>query len=280
MDKVFFGVISYGPQPGSFWLKYSNMLALLSQYNIAYQGQSNGKSMRADGNRNLVVQSFLKSKADWLMWVDSDNVIPLGGIRRLIDNQKTLVTGLYYTKALPIYPVAFERMPSGMYRSIENWTRGEIVPVDMAGMGACLCHRSVFVDIASQCQILQKSNGGIFAMHKSRIYGKPIPQKPKFKQMSVTDGVLKESVFIPDHDYGPFPYFDFGFGRSEDVLFYELAAESGHKAWCDTSIECDHINQEWSIGGKEYRDDVKRRTVPIQLVKDVVNVEMDEYGTE
>ena len=177
MDKVFFGVISYGPQPGSFWLKYSNMLALLSQYKIAYQGQSNGKSMRADGNRNLVVQSFLKSKADWLMWIDSDNVIPLGGIRRLIDNQKTLVTGLYYTKALPIYPVAFERMPSGMYRSIENWTRGEIVPVDMAGMGACLCHRSVFTDIASQCQVLQKSNGGIFAMHKSRIYGKPIPEK-------------------------------------------------------------------------------------------------------
>ena len=77
MDKVFFGVVSYGPQTRAFWLGYANMLALAGKYNIEYSGQASGLSMRTDGNRNQVVQSFLKSKADWLMWVDSDNVIPL-----------------------------------------------------------------------------------------------------------------------------------------------------------------------------------------------------------
>ncbi len=257
MDKVFFGIISYGPQPGSFWLSYSNMLALLDKYNIAYYGQSNGKSMRADGNRNQVVQSFLKSKADWLMWIDSDNVVPLGGIRRLLDTQKTLITGLYYNKFEPFRPVAYWRTESGTYKPIIDWTRGEIVPVDMAGMGACLSHRSVFVDIEKQCTVVQKATGGVLAVHNNRIYGKPLPKKIKMQIPAVTDGILKEAVCIPNHEYGPFPYFDFGFSRSEDVLFYELASQCGHKAWCDTSVECDHINTEWTINGEKYRDQVK-----------------------
>jgi hypothetical protein len=280
MDKVFFGVISYGPQPGSFWLPYSNMLALLGSYDIAYMGQSNGKSMRADGNRNQVVQSFLKTKADWLMWIDADNVIPLGGIRRLLDTQKTLVTGLYYIKVPPHDPVAFERTSAGTFKTIKGWSRGEIVPVDMAGMGACLSHRSVFEDIKKQCVVVQKSNGGIFAFHKDRIYGKPILEKPKYMLPSIVDGTYKENVFIPNHDYGPFPYFDFGFGRSEDVLFYELASQCGHKAWCDTSVECNHINTEWTIGGEQYRDEVKRSKIIIPLVKDFVSIEMDEVDVE
>ena len=276
MDKVFFGVISYGPQPSAFWLQYSTMLALLEKYDIAFVGQSNGKSMRADGNRNQVVQSFLKSKADWLMWVDTDNLIPLGGIRRLLDNQKTFVTGLYYLKHEPYHPVAFWRLPSGAYHTIKDWTRGEIIPVDMAGMGASLTHRSVFEDIQKQCVVLQKGNGGTFAMHKDRIYGK-IPEKPKLSLPSVTNGVYKESVFVPDMEYGPFPFFDFGFGRSEDVLFYELAAQCGHKAWCDTSVECDHINQEWAVNGETRRNLIRSHKEYIPLVKDVIEVEMEEY---
>lgn len=280
MDNVFFGLVSYGPQPGAFWLPYSNMLALLSNYHIQYMGQSNGKSMRTDANRNQVVQSFLKSKADWLMWVDTDNIIPLGGIRRLLDNQKTLVTGLYYIKMPPHNPVAFERVSSGLYRSIKGWVRGEIVPVDMAGMGACLSHRSVFEDIEKQCVVLQKATGGVFAMHKARIYGKPVPEKPKFQLSSVVDGVLKESVYIVDFDYGAYPYFDFGFGRSEDVLFYELAAQCGHLAWCDTSVECDHVNTEWIIGGKDQREHIKKTKRELPLVKDIISIEMEETDNE
>lgn len=280
MDKVFFGVVSYGPQPGSFWLNYANMLALLDKYDIAYYGQSNGKSMRADGNRNQVVQSFLKSQADWLMWVDSDNIIPLGGIRRLLDTQKTLVTGLYYIKVEPFYPVAFWRTAAGTYKSINDWERGEIIPIDMAGMGACLCHRSVFVDIQKQTTVVQKATGGVMTVHNSRIYGKPIPKKPKMALPSITDGIFKEAVYLPDHEYGPFPYFDFGFGRSEDVLFYELAAQCGHKAWCDTSVECEHINTEWVIGGKNHREQVNKTNVKIPLVKDIVSIEMEDYDAK
>ncbi|NMC34399.1 MAG: hypothetical protein GYA36_18395 [Veillonellaceae bacterium] len=277
MDKVFFGIASYGTQPSSFWVKYSTMLALLNKYDIDFIGQSNGKSMRGDGNRNLTVNSFLKTKADWLMWVDTDNTIPLGGIRRLLDTQKTLVTGLYYQKFEPFPPVAFLRKKDGTYDHIKDWTRGEIVPIDMAGMGACLCHRSVFEDIQKQCTVLQRASGGIFAIHKSRIYGK-LKEDPKFKHPAVTDGVYKEPVYIPNHDRESFPFFVFEYGRSEDISFYELAAQCGHEAWCDTSVECDHINQEWIINGESYRKQVKANKVIIPLVKDYVDVEMEEFS--
>lgn len=279
MDKVFFGVVSYGPQTRAFWLGYSNMLALAGKYDIEYTGQASGVSMRTDGNRNQVVQSFLKSKADWLMWIDSDNIIPLGGVRRLLDTQKTLVTGLYYIKIEPYTPVAYWRTKQGTYKPINEWRRGEIVPVDVAGMGACLCHRSVFEDIKNQCILVQRYDGGITPVHKSRIYGE-IPVKLKLKQPSITDGVMKIGVCKPNFQYGPYPFFDFGYGRTEDLIFYELASQCGHNAWCDTSVECDHISNEWIINGEAFRDNRKKNMEVIPLVKEYVNIEMEEYSKE
>ena len=61
------------------------------------------------------------------------------------------------------------------------------------------------------------------------------------------------------------------------MLFYELAAQCGHKAWCDTSVECDHINQEWAVNGETRRNLIRSRKEYIPLVKDVIEVEMEEY---
>lgn len=276
---MFFGVVSYGPQTRAFWLGYSNMMALLDKYNIAYMGQTCGSSMRADGNRNQVVQSFLRSKADWLMWIDCDNVIPLGGIRRLLDSQKTLVSGLYYLKKKPFSAVAFWRTKIGTYKPIKDWRRGEIVPVDAAGMGACLCHRSVFEDTQKKCLVVQRFDGGIVAIPKSRVYGE-IPKELKLNQPSITKGIMKAGVMQPNFDYGPFPYFEFGYGRSEDMIFYELAAQCGHKAWCDTSVECDHVSDEWVINGETYRDDRKKTLEVVPMFRDVVSIEMEEYDAK
>lgn len=279
MDKVFFGVISYGPQIPEFWTKYSDMLALLPKYDISYLGQSNGRSMRADGNRNIVVNSFLKSNADWLMWVDTDNVIPLGGIRRLLDNHKEFVTALYYLKSDPHYPIAFiKNKKNNRYNEITGWRRGEIIPVDMAGMGACLTHRSVYEKIAEQCVVVQRYRHGVFPMLKSRVKGK-LPDKANPVQPIVTNGLFKESVCIPDYDYGPFPYFSFEYGKSEDVNFYALAEDCKIEMWCDTSVECDHVGT-WVVNGKQYRDTVKKNKTVIPLVKEYVVVEEDEYKTE
>lgn len=276
---MFFGVVSYGPQTRAFWLGYANMLALLDKYGISYYGQSNGMSMRADGNRNQVVQSFLNSKADWLMWVDSDNVVPLGGIRRLLDTQKSFVTGLYYIKMEPHSPVAYWKTDTGTYKPIIDWRVGEIVPVDMAGMGACLTHRSVFEDIQKNYTVVQRYDAGLATVKNSRIYGK-IPDKLKLSEPSITDGVLKVGVRQPTFDYGPFPFFSFGFGRTEDVIFYEMAAESGHKAWCDTGVECDHISNEWVISGEKARRAIKEYRTPVSLVKDYVSIEMVDYDAK
>lgn len=279
MDKVFFGVISYGPQLSEFWTKYADMLALLSKYDISYMGQSNGKSMRADGNRNIVVNTFLRSNADWLMWVDTDNTIPLGGIRRLLDNQKEFITALYYLKQEPHYPIAFiKNKKNGRYNEITNWRRGEIIPVDMAGMGACLTHRSVFEKIQEQCVVVQRYRSGVIPMLKSRVRGK-LPEKASPIQPIVTNGLFKESVCAPDYDYGPFPYFSFEYGKSEDVNFYALAADCGIEAWCDTSVECDHVGT-WKINGEQYRETVKKNKNIIPLVKEYILVEEDEYKPE
>jgi len=275
MDKVFFGIVSYGTQSSSFWVPLTITAALLHKYDIAFTGISNGKSMRADCSRNSVVQSFLKSKADWLMWIDSDNTIPLGGIRRLLDNQKEFITALYFLKQEPHTPIAYWKNKRGSYNPISGWTRGEIIPVDAAGMGACLTHRSVYEDIQKQCEVVQKQNGRIMILHKSVISGK-IPEMPLHKTPSLKNGIYKEYVCKPNFDYGLFPYFQFEYNRSEDMLFYDIAAECGHKAWADTSVECDHLS-EWSIDGEVFRKHVKKTLAKTPLFREYVNVEMEEY---
>lgn len=234
--------------------------------------------MRADGNRNAVVQAFLESKADWLMWIDTDNTLPLGGIRRLLNTDKQLVTALYYSKVPPFNPIAYTRNETGTYNPIKGWRRGEIIPVDAAGMGACLSHRSVYEDIQEQCTVVQKTDGGLMTIPKNRIDKKGIPDKQKMRQPFIADGILKESVCKPTFDFGPFPYFCFGYGRSEDLQFYELAKQCGHEAWCDTSVECDHINNEWIINGKTYREYVKKISTPVPIVKEYVNIDTEGYA--
>src|SRR5688500_3597922 len=63
--------------------------------------------MTADHNRNLIVQEFLKSDAEWLFWIDSDTMVPMGAVNRMLAHGRTLVSGLYYGKNEPHPPIAY-----------------------------------------------------------------------------------------------------------------------------------------------------------------------------
>jgi hypothetical protein len=264
VDKLSLAVISYGPQYPEWWAPFALMAGTLHRYDIQLNSVVHAGSMAADHNRNAVVDAFLESASDWLFWVDTDNVIPLGGIRRLLDVKNSLVTGLYFLKAPPYTPVAYKLQSDNRYSVIEGWTRGEIVPVDMAGMGACLVHRSVYEDIKKTHTVCMTWRGDTMVVPNSKIEGK-LFDEPHSGQPTVKDGVMQFPMYEQkEWQHGrKFPFFMTNFGRTEDVVFWEMAKEAGHNGLCDTSVECPHVGQ-YEFTGETYRDHIRKEKVSVE----------------
>lgn len=276
MTTLSLGVAAYGPQDRDWWMKFALTAGTLNRYGIDLYGIHTAGSMATDHNRNAIVASFLETGSEWLLWMDTDNAMPLGGPRRLLDaaaeGNRTIVTGLYYLKAPPHTPIAYLRDINNRYTPIENWRRGEIVPVNMAGMGCVLTHRSVYEDIQKQCTVLQRYDGSIFAIHKSKIKGN-VPNKfPAGGKALVKGGRFVVDICRPQFEIERFPFFAIDLLRTEDVIFYELAAQCGHTAWCDTSVEVPHTGM-IDVDGGTYRKALRKKKNDVWRVRDVFSVD-------
>lgn len=103
--------------------------------------------MPVDRARNESVERLLKQNPDYIFTWDSDNIIPASVFDRLIavmeDKKASLVSGLYFEKNKPFYPVLRE-FHSGGFWKIENPKLGEIIPIGACGMGCALIKTEVF----------------------------------------------------------------------------------------------------------------------------------------
>jgi len=255
--KVNFGIPYYGRQDALWWSSFSHKLAILDEMGIEYGGTHLMGAMLTDKNRNEIAKAFLKTDSEWLFWIDADTVVPDGAIRRLLDLDKTLASGLYYGKGLTSHqPIAYVRVPeTGSYKPIDKvitWERGEILPIDSCGLGCMLTHRSVFEDISKNYTPYQRFDGGIVPIHNDDVRGKIVYGRSDKSDGLVIQGQLRTRVQPVSVDNPPFPYFLLEFGRTEDMKFFELADRVGHKPWLDTSIECGHLRTH-PVEGEDFR---------------------------
>lgn len=210
-------------------------------------------AMTADHNRNSIVRDFLKSNAEWLFWIDSDTLVPIGAVDRLLAHGRTLVSGLYYGKNPP-HPTIAYTIYNGAFRPLDkerSWEKGEIIEVDACGMGCMLTHRSVFEDILAAYKVFQIPGGGLVVVHKDDLLGDFTTGHEH--DGKVYRGQLRLRLMEPTLDNPPFPFFMVEHIRTEDMFFFDLARRVGHRPVLDTSVECGHLR--WKpFTGKDYRD--------------------------
>lgn len=100
--------------------------------------------------RQILAEQALKKKPDYILWVDSDNVVPTGALDKLIktieEEKADLVSALYFGKDTPHYPV-IRQWRSGGFFKIENPPLGKIIPIAGCGFGCCLMKPGVFEDL-------------------------------------------------------------------------------------------------------------------------------------
>lgn len=239
MDRVCFGIPYYGTQTAEWWNPLVSEAARLYADGIELEHVISIGGMMTDSARNHIVKEFLETKADWLQWIDADNTPPLGMVRRLLNTGKTVVTGVYVKRGANPEPLLFHRTPTGMYQVMEHWRVGEILPIDAAGLGGTLVHRSVFEAIERDYRALEKVNGGLTIVHKDDIWGDVFDSTAE-TDGKVVEGVYHERLRQPMHKH-VFPYFMTEYCRTEDYGFFERCARVGHPLWVDTSVELGHV---------------------------------------
>jgi len=238
MFKVCLGIPLYGPQEKDFWQPLVNEVSTWNESGIELTASFAVGGMMTDLARNKIAAEFLNTKAEWLLWVDADNATPIGEAKRLLASNRTLITGVYVKKYGAPEPTIYQKTRDGLYQSIDNYRKGEILPIDGAGLGGCLCHRSVFEDTRRNYRLFEATSE-YRVIHKDDIQGE-ILDVSKDTDGKVINGVLCERLRLPKQKHD-FPFFILQGGRTEDYGFFERAARSGHPLWCDTSVELGHV---------------------------------------
>ena len=117
-------------------------------------------SIRVQGNQiarqrqSLIDYWYDNMQSDWLMWVDSDIVMSMDAFQLLWDSadkiSRPLVTGVYFVSQEneqslmePTPAIYMDTDSPYVTRTIHPLPLNQLIPVDVAGFGFVLMHRSI-----------------------------------------------------------------------------------------------------------------------------------------
>jgi hypothetical protein len=200
--------------------------------------------------RNKCADAFLKSKADYMLMVDDDMVVPFGHqtwfkdygaitgltelqygadvVRDLLATGKTLVGGRYYQRNEKGKPV---------FSSFSSNKEEPVRQVRWVGTGALMIHRQVLLDIESTFPGLSRvgnnGSGQWFSSSEHELTHGLLDLLTEFTGGAVPVSRLQELVDRTRVNSTV--------GMGEDVQFCIRAAQAGHWAHVAMDVVCGHI---------------------------------------
>lgn len=177
-----------------------------SKHGVDWVGDVSPDKMTYMDARNHCAEALMldPSKADGIMWVDSDMVPETNSIWQLIatakDHQLDFVSGVYHSRRGRYQPLFYSYNPASD-TFLQNYTYelGKIVPAGGCGFGF----------VWTSTKLIQA-----------------IQELPGF---ATTRG-----SWFPDHHWGDV---------SEDLAFCRLAHKAGFQPWVNTSIQVGHLGE-------------------------------------
>lgn len=167
-DSVAIGWIDGGTVDGRFAV---DMLNLFTARNSRISTVIRIEGSLLSRQRNELVASFLAGHGDWLLILDTDESITPEAFDKLIapahEKDRPVIAGLYFAawKSDTLYPMPlpmiFRRNNTGRYNSVFDFPDDDVIPVDAAGTGCLLIHRSVLE------RIRDASNDSPLAEHEA-----------------------------------------------------------------------------------------------------------------
>ena len=101
--------------------------------------------------RNQLVAQALKAEADYILWLDSDMIVPPDVIPRMIkhmEDGKDFVSGIYFRRRAPFAPVLYSRIDREGHADFNDYPEDTVFEIAGAGFGCCMTRVSMLEDIA------------------------------------------------------------------------------------------------------------------------------------
>ena len=140
--RLLFASITYGATDPE--ANRSHRAAIMQAANAGHQwiGDISPDHMKWDDARNVVVAEALNNPdcdADAVFWVDSDIVLPPYAIARMAHYQKDFITGIYFQKEFPYWPlIAHLNKEKTGFNWYMTWPKDTLAPIDGCGFGCVL----------------------------------------------------------------------------------------------------------------------------------------------
>ncbi len=97
--------------------------------------------------RNSIFRVAQEQEADYLLFIDSDQLFTPRDFDLLMTSQMDIVSGLYFVRAHPpskTFPCAYKKDTNTLgYANIKTYPKDSLCEVDTVGMGFCLISRKV-----------------------------------------------------------------------------------------------------------------------------------------
>ena len=190
-----------------------------------------------DDAYNLITKQALDIGVDWLLIIEDDVLIPFDCFVKMAehmnDNKVPIVSGVYFTKAIPSEPLIFRGRGNGPFT---NWKWGQRVWCDGLPMGCLLIHTSIlkwFWDNSEHYKVPTGEEVSRVFITPRKIFLDPETmvinrqegtQDLYFFDRLINEGILKKAGW-PDINRKKYPLL------------------------CDTSIVCKHIDR---ATGRQY----------------------------
>jgi hypothetical protein len=202
-----------------------SLLYLAKKYEIGFDIQADTMIARS---RNMLADRFLKSGAQWSLWLDSDVAAPIANsdwfrwisqtntlaedqtrldvLEHLLGQNKPIIGGVYasrkYHGALVIQPEINPRSQEDkiLCNDLRKGISRGLIEVDWIGFGCCMIHRQVFLEL-------------------QRAFPKLAPQS----------------------EFAPWRFFQPEGDEGEDEAFCRRAKACSIPIWLDTKLVCGHI---------------------------------------
>ena len=114
--------------------------------NIKFATMTSGNTY-VHQSRQDMTDRFLETDADYMLWIDDDNIPPEDGLIRLIENKKDIIGGLYFKRRPPYEPLIMmkRRQGIGSERRADIYRKNTSKPfkVHSTGFGFILIKREV-----------------------------------------------------------------------------------------------------------------------------------------
>lgn len=145
------------PRVAIGYVHNENVRALFMRSVIAARDELGGKSCptctvfsgpNLAKGRNMVVESFLRTDAEWIFMTDTDMMFKPDAPGKLIAHNEPIMSALCMTGGEEPVPSMYNKAGNdGEFRPVTSWFSDLVLEVDVVGTAGLVVHRDVFLEI-------------------------------------------------------------------------------------------------------------------------------------